>query len=200
LIRITSGLASVTVIALAPLVIRLVAPKETNWEQLSAISQIYGSCLSAVALVGVAASLIYQARQTAMASEDTSRASHRELIMMALEDPSLLPCWEPSSVPLTALEMKQIFFTNLIVTNWLANYRMNRLNDEAMRAIFAKHFRGEIARKQWQISAADGAQAVNEAIGEPRRLAFFKLGNEAYAKAVSEGPPISASAYFSTVP
>jgi hypothetical protein len=68
LVLIAAGLATVTLTTSAPLLLRAAAPAGTNWGKISDISQTYGASLSAVALLGVAAGLAYQARQTAVAT------------------------------------------------------------------------------------------------------------------------------------
>ncbi|MER7934955.1 MULTISPECIES: DUF6082 family protein [unclassified Streptomyces] len=194
---IAAGLAAVTLIASVPLLLQGVAPAGTNWGRLSDISQTYGASLSAVALLGVAAGLAYQARQTAVATEDAYRASHRQLIMMTLDDPSLMVCWEPFPTPMTPTEVKQIAFTNLIVSSWFTDYYLKRINDDALRVLLRAHFGGEIARKHWQISSSQRRQ-INQALGDSRALQFVTVVDEVYTQAVRSGPPTPSSAYFST--
>ncbi|WP_159083186.1 DUF6082 family protein [Streptomyces sp. P3] len=119
-------LAAVAVLVGAPLLLGRLTPAGTNWERLSDISQTYGTPLSIAALAGVAVSLVYQSRQTAVTYAEAQRASHRQLVIMAIDDPELMVCWEPFTVPVTALDAKQIAYTNLIVSNWSADYRLRR--------------------------------------------------------------------------
>ncbi|MFF4489912.1 DUF6082 family protein [Streptomyces sp. NPDC001544] len=78
-----------------------IGPRNADWEKLSQISQAYGALsvvLSAGALAGVAASLAYQARQTRIATEETTWTAHRELLLLSLANTEFLTCWEPPSI------------------------------------------------------------------------------------------------------
>lgn len=197
LVLVAAGLTTVTLIVLGPLLLRAVAPAGTNWGKLSDISQTYGASLSAVAVLGVAAGLVYQARQIAVATEDAYRASHRQLITMSLDDPTLMVCWEPWPITVSLPEAKQIAFTNLIVSSWFTDYQLKRINDDGLRVLLRAHFGGEVARKHWQISGTQRRQ-INEALGDSRALRFVAVVDEMYAEAVSAGPPTPSSGYFLT--
>ncbi|WP_326730071.1 DUF6082 family protein [Streptomyces phaeochromogenes] len=192
----TAGLAIAAATLAAPLLLQAAAPAGTNWGRLSDISQTYAATLSAAALLGVALSLAHQSRQTAIANEEAQRASHRQLVVMSLSDPDLLVCWEPIPNAETALEAKRIGFTNLIISNWSADYQLKRFNDDALRVLLRNHFRGEIARKHWQNGGSQWLQFA-EALGDSRGIQFVLLIDEAYAQAISEGPPIPPSSYYS---
>ncbi|MFF9155139.1 DUF6082 family protein [Streptomyces sp. NPDC014846] len=58
----------------------------------------------------------YQVRQAQIAQKAARRDAHRELIILALGDPSLLTCWEPPHTSMTAIRRQQVLFTNPIVT------------------------------------------------------------------------------------
>ncbi|KAA0930444.1 DUF6082 family protein [Streptomyces apricus] len=195
LMKITTVLTAVATLGLAPLLIQALSPTRTDWQRLSDISQIYGSLVSAIALVGVAVSLAYQAHQATTLQEETQRASHRQLVTMALNDPDLMVCWEPMSAEVTLLEAKQIGFVNLIISNWSADYRLKRFNEAQLRRRLEVHFRGEMARKHWQVGGA-GWRLSAEAAGESRLLRFVSLIEESYEQAVAAGPPHPSSAYF----
>ncbi|MFD4563204.1 DUF6082 family protein [Streptomyces sp. NPDC058467] len=193
-----AGLAIAAVTAVAPLVLEAAAPAGTNWGTLSDVSQTYSATLSAAALLGVVVSLAHQSRQTAIANEEAQRASHRQLVVMSLSDPDLIVCWERIPNAASPLEAKQIGFTNLIISNWSADYLLKRFNDDALRVLLREHFRGEIARKHWQNGGSQWRQFA-EALGDSRGIRFASLVDEVYTQAVSEGPPIPPSAYFSAV-
>ncbi|MEU8978313.1 DUF6082 family protein [Streptomyces sp. NPDC048309] len=130
--------------------------------------------------------------------EEAQRASHRQLVVMSLSDPDLIVCWERIPNAASPLEAKQIGFTNLIISNWSADYQLKRFNDDALRVLLREHFRGEIARKHWQNGGSQWRQ-IAEALGDSRGIRFASLVDEVYTQAVSEGPPIPPSAYFSAV-
>ncbi|MGI5515757.1 DUF6082 family protein [Streptomyces sp. CA-106131] len=194
--RITAGIAVIIALTLAPVLLLDIAPSGTNWGKLSDVSQIYGASLSAVAVLGVAASLAYQARQTALANADAHRASHRELMIMTLNDPTLMVCWAPDFTALSIAEARQIIFANLIINDWLTEYRLKRLTEDALLVLFRSHFQGEVARKHWQLSSRSRRE-VSEAMGDVQGLRFVSIADKAFAQATTEGPAIPSSAYFS---
>ncbi|WP_158713474.1 DUF6082 family protein [Streptomyces sp. NRRL F-525] len=190
-------LAGGAAVVAAPQLLGALAPEGTNWGRLSDISQTYGTPLSIAALIGVALSLAHQSRQTAITYAEAQRASHRQLVIMSVEDPDLMVSWEPPRIPVTALEAKQITFTNLIVNNWSTDYVLKRSNDAVLRVVCQAHFRGEIARKHWE-NAGVSWREYAEALEKPRLRQFVSVMDRAYAEAVASGPPLPSSTYFTS--
>jgi hypothetical protein len=175
------------------------ASGEKDWDELSKVSQAYGALsvlFSAAALLGVVASLAHQSRQIKIANEEAQRASHRQLLLASLEDPDLAACWEPVAVT-SPLEHKQLIFVNLIVSNWYADYRLKRINDETLRVVAELHFKGEAARRHWRLSAANW-RSWAETLEGRRPIRFVSLLDEAYSQAVAAGPPVPHDSYYST--
>ncbi|AQS69347.1 DUF6082 family protein [Streptomyces pactum] len=143
----------------------------------------------------MAASLTYQARQTKTQNEEAQRAAHRELILVSLDDRDLAVCWDPLPADISLRGRKQIAFVNLIVSSWWVDYRLKRTNDDAVRVTAEGHFRGEAARRHWDVSGANWL-AYCEALGERRAVRFVTLMNEAYVRAVADGPPVPTASYF----
>ncbi|MFE2671059.1 DUF6082 family protein [Streptomyces mirabilis] len=191
-------LSALGLILETPFILKMLAPDDLDWAQLSNVSQTYGALsvlFSAAALAGVVVSLWYQARQTQVAQEAARRDAHRELIVLALDDPSLLACWEPPQTPMTAIRRKQILFTNLIVSNWESDFRLGNLGAAALRDMFDGHFGGEIAREHW-VTGGPGWRVSAELSVDPRRREFVKIAGECYARAVAGGSPVAATEYF----
>ncbi|MFD8810573.1 DUF6082 family protein [Streptomyces sp. NPDC059627] len=185
-------------VILTPLALEQVAPNHKDWGRLSSISQTYGALsapFSAIALLGVAASLAFQARQTTIANEEAQRSSHRQLLMYTVDRPEFLVCWEPVSGVSSPTELQRLFFTNLIISNWHADYRLRRWNDQEARVQLGIHFQGTVARAHWEKCASSWRQ-VAEASGDPRRIRFVDLVDESYAEAAATGPGVPPEAYF----
>lgn len=193
--RVTAGITIALVLTLVPFLILKTAPSGTDWGKLSEISQIYAAFLSAVAVLGVAAALAYQARQTALAHAEAARVFHRELTLMSLNDPTLMACWAPTFTTLTLQEARQALFVNLIVSEWFSQYRLHQYTDDALLVLFLRHFRGEAARKHWELSRGP-RRNMYEAQGNLRGMQFVSIVDKAFAQATAEGPATSASAYF----
>lgn len=194
--------ATIGAIALTPVVLKGLSFLGDDWQSLSNVGQAYGFLsviFSGAALIGVAISLAYQAHQTNITNEEERRAAHRELVLMSINDPELLACWQPTQSPLPLTLARQLHFTHLIVTQWYADYLLKRVNDDATRVQLELHFRGERARDHW-IDRAVGWREFAEATGEVRQIRFVDLMDEAYKNAVAAGPAIAASAYFAPEP
>ncbi|MCL8014497.1 DUF6082 family protein [Streptomyces sp. AS02] len=181
-----------------PLLLRAVAPERTDWSELSDISQTYGSVsvgVSALALAGVVASLIYQARQTRVAQEEAARAAHRELVLFSLGDPALFACWEPSRNPVTVEEWKRLAFTNLIFQRWANSFALGRTTEQQARGMLLEHFRGQPARGHWE-RARTGWIRHAEAGTNRRARHFAHIAEECYQAAVAAGPAVEVNQYF----
>ncbi|MGW7410201.1 DUF6082 family protein [Streptomyces sp. NPDC054833] len=185
-----------------PFILNVIAPDGLDWGRLSNVSQAYGALsvlFSAAALAGVAASLWYQSQQTQVAQEAARRDAHRELIVLALDDPSLLPCWEPPFAPMTATRRKQILFTNLIIINWESDFRLGNLGEAPLRDMLDGNFRGEIAREHWA-SGGPGWRVSAELGADPMRRQFVEIAGEGYARAIADGLPVAVDEYFEAAP
>ena len=88
-----TAVAVVVLILLSPLLLRQLGRiGGVDWIRLSYIGQTYGAAsatLSALAVAGVAISLFLQARQARATNIQMIRDYQRELLKMALENPSL---------------------------------------------------------------------------------------------------------------
>jgi hypothetical protein len=191
-------LATVATVALTPTALTGLSFLGEDWQTLSDVGQAYGFLsviFSGAALVGVAASLAYQAHQTAITNEEERWAAHRELALTSISNPELLVCWPPSESPMSLSLAKQLHFTHLIITQYHSDYLLRRANDNATRVQLEQHFRGERAREHW-VDRAVGWREFAEATGHARQIRFVDLMDEAYARAVAAGPATAASSYF----
>ncbi|MER5507756.1 DUF6082 family protein [Streptomyces sp. NPDC002766] len=195
LTRALVGITIIFALMLAPLLIIKIAPSGTDWGKLSDVSQVYAAVLSAIAVLGVAAALTYQARQTDLAHAEAARIYHRELLMATLNDPTLMSCWAPDFTALSAEEARRIIFVNLIVSEWFTQYQLHELTDEAVLVLFSSQFRGEVARKHWEMSRGP-RRKLHEAEGDLRGLKFVSIVDTAFAQATAEGPATPPGAYF----
>ncbi|MFD4764875.1 DUF6082 family protein [Streptomyces niveus] len=117
------------------------------------MSQTYGAVsvvLSAIALAGVALSLLYQVRQARTSNEQAIRDSHLQLATLALSDPNLLQAWSPPVAPVTLKRHRQHLITSLALGKLLQCFRIGHLSVEKLAVKLDGHFRGEIAREQWE--------------------------------------------------
>ncbi|MFF6915694.1 DUF6082 family protein [Streptomyces sp. NPDC012466] len=189
-------------ILFTPVLLERALVAHDDWERLSAVSQTYGALsvlFSAAALLGVVASLTYQARQTRTASEEAQRSWHRQLLLVTLEHPEFMVCWEPPTTELTMDRARQLMFTHLIVTSWDAEFRLGRVGEQGVRGLLERHFQGECARMHWA-GRSNGWRRYVVAAGDARGIRFVELMDEAYEAALAAGPPVLSAAYFVPAP
>ncbi|MFJ3308275.1 DUF6082 family protein [Streptomyces sp. NPDC086549] len=196
-----TALAGVLILGLilaTPFILMALGPQDADWAKLSQISQAYGALsviLSAGALVGVAASLAYQARQTRIATEETTWTAHRELLLLSLAETEFLACWEPPSIAVSLEEWRRVVYANLIIQDWEKSFRFGLINDDQLARTFEMHFRGQIARDHWRNSRTFYlSHAVSGGDRRLRRLA--ELADRAYEAATAAGPPVPSADYF----
>ncbi|MFF9981099.1 DUF6082 family protein [Streptomyces erythrochromogenes] len=154
---------------------------ERRLGKLSDISQTYGAVsvvLSAIALAGVVLSLLRQVRPAHTSSGQASRESHLQLAALALIAPARLQAWSPPVSPVTMRRHQQHVITSLALGELLQRFRIGHLSVEKLAVKRDGHFRGEIAREQWDREGA-GWRRTMEA-GDRRDRAFVRLVEERY--------------------
>lgn len=193
-----AALAALAIIAATPFLLDGLAPHGMNWNRLSDISQTYGALsvlFSAAALIGVVLSIAHQARQSHIQNVESHRSAHRELTALTLSDPDFLMCWEPPNTPMTRERWRQLLVSNLIVSMWSSDFKLNLCDEPTLRAILQDYFRGEIGRAYWANSGPSWHRLAEA--GSDRQLrAFVRIADEAFAAATASGAPVAAAAYF----
>ncbi|MFF9819015.1 DUF6082 family protein [Streptomyces sp. NPDC014006] len=183
------GVGLLGLIVSTPFVLAALAPANTDWGKLSDISQTYGAVsvvLSAIALAGVALSLLYQVRQTRTSNEQAIRDSHLELATLALSDPDLLLAWSPPETPVALKRHRQHVMASLALGELLQRFRIGHLSGEKLAVKLDGHFRSEIAREQWN-REGPGWRRTMEA-GDRLDRVFVRLVEERCQAAVAAGP------------
>lgn len=187
------------VVLATPFLLVHVAPTGLDWGRLSNIAQVYGAVsvlVSTAALVGVVVSLFLQARQAHAAQEEASWASHRELVLLAMNDPTLIASWDPPRAS-NPDEWRQIAYTNLIVTGWDKAFRLGRITSEQLPMVLDKHFRGQMARVHWEAAREDWMRIANKAKGRRVRQ-FASIMDARYQLALTQEPAIGPENYFTS--
>lgn len=190
------GLGVMGLIAFTPFLLAAMAPAGTDWGKLSDVSQTYGAVsvvFSAVALAGVALSLLYQVRQARTSNEQAIRDSHLQLAALALSNPDLLQAWSPPTAPVSLKRHQQHLITSLALGELLQRFRIGHLPAQKLAVKLDSHFRGEIAREQWEREGPGWRRTMSA--GDRRDRTFVDLVEERYQAAVAAGPA-SALAEF----
>ncbi|MEU5957965.1 DUF6082 family protein [Streptomyces sp. NPDC047525] len=196
-LRVVLALSAVAAILLLSVPFILVAsvPGRVFSQEIADASQICASLFSVLALIGVAGSLLYQARQSRLAAHQLTRTNQRELFVLAMQDPTLLPCFAPPGRPMSEQRFKQIGFANLILAGIYSSYALGEFSEAGLRHELVSHFRSEIARQHWEIRGDYWAEEAEHS-GKRTGQSFVRIANQAYREAVSEGPSVAPSQYF----
>ncbi|MFK4104308.1 DUF6082 family protein [Streptomyces sp. NPDC019531] len=182
---------------LTPFLLTWLAPQSLDWTRLSAISQTYAAVsipLSGAALIGVVWSLLLQARAVRADTTDRFRQSLRELLLVAVEDDSLLACWDPPLTPITREEFRLQFYNNAIINGWRAEYQNGTIPDPVMRDALYRMMRGQIGRRNYASTRELWWREMQSMDARSRR--FLTLMEEAFQAAVAEGPALAPGDYF----
>ncbi|MEV4320696.1 DUF6082 family protein [Microbispora rosea] len=159
---------------------KIAAFAHEDWEQLSYIGQTYGAAsaiFSALALTGVAASLILQARQARATRKEIERNHHFQLMEMAINDPELLACWGATNSEHEARELRQRLYLNLIISYWEMMHEVGEtstgmLRSHAQTALFSQRLGYEF----WTDTRMARLAVANNA----RQRRFWKIIDEEY--------------------
>jgi len=165
--------------------------QHNDWTQFSNEGQSYGgiaAIFGMLALVGVAASLILQSRQTTASRELTQRTIHADLLSRALNDPELLACWGPSLHGDDIFD-RQHFYTNLIVAFWRSMFEIGKVTEDELHALSAQMFAGAPGQRYWTI--AGPYQRSHYCVTERDRK-FIEILDEEHATA-TVGEPVAES-------
>lgn len=145
---------------------------DLEWHDLSDVAQTYeaaSAILSALALFGVSASLLFQAKQVNSQRVEVVRGLHYRLSEIAYTDPeTFLPCWRPIPAP-TLDGKRQHLYQNLVFSYFSMLFELTDFSVAQMRNIARSHFRGEAARQYWKAVKEQGWVPTFTATLTPRR-------------------------------
>jgi uncharacterized protein DUF6082 len=192
---ITIALAAILVlVVLSPLALGGLARYRNNWLLLSNIGQTYGAVsalLSSIALGGVVLSLLYQARDSQTAREQTTRSLQLELIKMQMEDPELMTAsgapWG-LAIPSESAPIRKFLYIQIWISYLYGSYIIGDVPESTLRYVFANElFRSRAGRSYWE--ARSERQSMGG--GNRRHNQFYRILADEYKKAISSDAPVS---------
>jgi hypothetical protein len=149
-ILISGFLVTAVVVLLSPLMMIRLSSNGLPWKQLADVGQAYGGAsalLSAAALCGVGASLLFQRRQMRQELADIDREQHRELLRLAIDNPEFIEVIDARLAQ--SPYARQELYANLMMMYWLAVWQLGEVDDEELRGMVAAMFGSEITRNWW---------------------------------------------------
>ncbi|WP_344907461.1 DUF6082 family protein [Actinomadura meridiana] len=174
-------------IGVSPWALRAFDGSTERWERLSFIGQTYGAAsalVAAVALVGIVATLILQARETKISREEARRIAIAELLKMAMDDPDLDEAWGPVPAGESRKARRQLMYINMIISEWQMSFETKALPETRLRAISREMFSAHPGRAFWR-----EARQVRMSTSETRRARrFHQILDEEYHRASAPAP------------
>ncbi|WP_017592544.1 DUF6082 family protein [Nocardiopsis potens] len=167
-------------LGLSPLALDGLGGGPEYWERLSFIGQTYGAAsalLAGAALIGVAATLVLQARETRLSRENALRESNAELLRMAMEDPVYAACWGENLTDAGGTAQRQSMYTNMILSQWEMAYESRSIDDGHLRALAARLFAGRVGWDFW----ADVREVRISTAASRRSRRFHAILDEEFA-------------------
>ncbi|MEV4006968.1 DUF6082 family protein [Actinomadura sp. NPDC049753] len=175
-------LVVIALIAASPWGLRAFGGPPARWERLSFIGQTYGAAsalLAALALIGIAATLIFQAYDTRIAREEARRIAIAELLKMAMDDPALDEAWGPVPADADRKARRQLMYINMILSEWQMSFETKALPEKRLRAISREMFSGRPGRAFWE----EARQVRMGTAGSRRARRFHEILDEEYGLA-----------------
>jgi hypothetical protein len=181
---------ALTVVLLSPFVLEELSGSEgVDWNRLSQIGAAYGftsAIVSALALTGVAASLIVQNRQARADQVQGIRSYYLELVRLELDDmPLFQPVWGDTDIA-DPHEQKRHVYADLMMNYAWMGFEIGTIGESLLRDMLAGMFTGEAGRHYWSRAHTSWiASSSGSRVG--RR--FLAIVGEEHARAVTSGPP-----------
>jgi hypothetical protein len=178
-----AGLIIITLIAFWPFV----------FVRLSNVDHFYGTIsalASSLALVGVAISLLYQARAGHTAREQVIRSLQQQLIRMEMDDPTLMTAigapWD-LPIPAESAKIRDHLYIHMWATTWAGNYVLGELNAGAVRGIARLELFNSKAGRAYWAAVRERALSTNEG----RYLRFARIIDEEYQTVLADKVPVA---------
>jgi len=170
-------------VAVSPFALNLLSPNATDWTQLSLIGQTYGAAsalLAVIALLGVAVSLLMQAREARASRQYTLRSIHTELLRMAMDDPLYRRAWGPFFASDDHDAQREFMYVNLIIANYQMSYELKTYSERLLRDSAYHLLSGEAGQRFW----AAGRERRLHTSSSRRERRFHQILDEEYQRAL----------------
>lgn len=136
--------------------------------------------LAALVLVGVAAWQFHRARR--LSTEMLARATHQQILLMAVENDDLRQVWRPHFDSGDPTAQRQHLYTNALISHLAMRWRVGDITEPQLRADAGDILSSEPGQRFW---ASD--QHPRPAVASHKRdEQFLRILNEEYEKATAE--------------
>ena len=163
------------------------------FSRLSNVAHFYGTIsalVSSFALVGVAISLLHQARAGHTAREQVIRSLQQQLIRMEMDDPTLMTAigapWD-LPIPSESAKIRDHLYIHMWATTWAGNYVLGELNARAVRGIARLELFNSKAGRAYWAAVRERALSTNEG----KYLRFARIVDEEYQRVLADKVPVA---------
>ncbi|MET7332622.1 DUF6082 family protein [Nonomuraea sp. NPDC005650] len=163
------ALACAAATLLSPLLLDLLVPAGSRWQQLSDIGQTYGAAsavLSAFALVAIGLSLFLQAREMRFSRQDAERSHHFQLMQLLIENPALS---RELGISGTRLDSQVHIYLNLLLSYW----EMLFLTGEMPEPVLVEYARANVFNVQAGTRFWEGTREHRRLVAKSRQAERF---------------------------
>ena len=165
---------------------------DINTDRISAVAALYGvtsTILSALALCGVALSILFQAQANRSSAHIAAREQHASLMRQSMDDAELRACWSSTTLPAQGPSERQLAYTNLIFCFWEMQWETGIFSDGYVSSHAAITFKDStIARRYWKQARIARAECGCD------RSQFYRLIDSQYELLPPEQTPSPGSA------
>jgi len=177
------GLIVVTLIVFWPFAFARLSNVGKFYETISALA-------SSLALVGVAISLLHQARAGHTAREQAIRSLQQQLIKMEMDDPTLMTAiGAPWGLPIPAesARIRDHLYIHMWATFWAGNYAVGELNAAAVRGVARLELFSSKAGRAYWAAVRERALSTNDG----KYLRFARIVDDEYQKVIASNVPVA---------
>lgn len=164
-----------------------------NWSTLSDVGQAYGgvsAILTALALIGVAASLLVQRQQADIARTQAIRAFQLQMLTLCLERPDTYYPLMGHEVTGTTEEARQQIFATYFLNYVHAGYSIDFFDEQSLMGdVFPRFFKFDTGRAYWE--SMRPIWVARYFTKKSRK--YVGMLDASYERAVLAGPPILAT-------
>jgi hypothetical protein len=159
----------------------------------TSVSQAYtalSALASSLALIGVTISLLYQARAGRTAREQAIRNLQQQLILMEMDDPSLMTVMgAPWGLPIPAesARIRDHLYIHMWASFWAGNYVVGELSTTAARKLVRAELLSSKAGREYWAAVRNNVLSTSE--GKYKR--FAQIVDQEYRKVIIEGLPLT---------
>jgi hypothetical protein len=177
-------LAVVTLVLASPLFMHWALGDGSTWKDVSDLGQAYSGAaalMSALALVGVAVSVMLQWRSLQGQLKAHANQRHFDIVKLAIEIPELRTAGTGTEDPVLALKWRQ---ANLWVTYWAELWDIREISEQGLRNIVAANLAGDPVAHDWWLGHMARGGWSN--LKGRRRQRFEQIVTEELAKAAQQ--------------